>query len=167
MTERSSSSWLQRLWQTLSGQAPAPIPAPTPTATTALEPAPATAIRPVTPAAKPQPSTAQDETDYRLDCAQHLYQRYPKRIYQGLLPPMLYAIAVVEVFLDVDGHIAHINWMRKPDHALEVPLHIEQLLRAATPFPAAPHLGQVRYTDTWLWDESGQFQLHTLTEGQQ
>jgi protein TonB len=24
----------------------------------------------------------------------------------------------------------------------------------------------VTYTDTWLWDKSGRFQLDTLTEGQ-
>jgi hypothetical protein len=27
-------------------------------------------------------------------------------------------------------------------------------------------LGKVTYTDTWLWDKSGHFQLDTLTEGQ-
>jgi hypothetical protein len=26
--------------------------------------------------------------------------------------------------------------------------------------------GRVTYTDTWLWDKSGRFQLDTLTEGQ-
>ena len=26
--------------------------------------------------------------------------------------------------------------------------------------------GKVTYTDTWLWDKSGHFQLDTLTEGQ-
>jgi hypothetical protein len=26
--------------------------------------------------------------------------------------------------------------------------------------------GKVTYTDTWLWDKSGRFQLDTLTEGQ-
>jgi len=27
-------------------------------------------------------------------------------------------------------------------------------------------MGKVTYTDTWLWDKSGHFQLDTLTEGQ-
>ena len=27
--------------------------------------------------------------------------------------------------------------------------------------------GKVSYTDTWLWDKSGRFQLDTLTEGQE
>lgn len=36
----------------------------------------------------------------------------------------------------------------------------------AAPFPAASRLGPVVWTDTWLWDKSGRFQLDTLTEGQ-
>jgi len=36
----------------------------------------------------------------------------------------------------------------------------------AAPYPAATRLGQVTWTDTWLWDKSGRFQLDTLTEGQ-
>jgi hypothetical protein len=27
-------------------------------------------------------------------------------------------------------------------------------------------MGSVTYTDVWLWDKSGNFQLDTLTEGQ-
>jgi len=27
-------------------------------------------------------------------------------------------------------------------------------------------MGSVTYTDTWLWDKSGRFQLDTLTQGQ-
>jgi hypothetical protein len=36
--------------------------------------------------------------------------------------------------------------------------------RSAAPFPAPGR--SVTYTDTWLWDKSGRFQLDTLTEGQ-
>ena len=39
-------------------------------------------------------------------------------------------------------------------------------VRAAAPFPAPARMGRVTYTDTWLWDRSGRFQLDTLTEGQ-
>ncbi|MEF9963347.1 MAG: hypothetical protein RR749_14815 [Comamonas sp.] len=111
-----------------------------------------------------------DEDAYRKHCAQHLYARYPERIYPGMLPPMLYAIGVLELLLDEDGQIQELNWMREPAQAQEVPALIEALVRAAAPFPAPTHLidGEVMvsYTDTWLWDASGQFQLHTLSEGQ-
>ena len=45
-------------------------------------------------------------------------------------------------------------------------VEIERTVRAAAPFPAPVRMGSVSYTDTWLWHESGQFQLDTLTEGQ-
>jgi hypothetical protein len=41
------------------------------------------------------------------------------------------------------------------------------MVRAAAPFPVPVHMGGVIYTDVWLWDKSGRFQLDTLTEGQQ
>jgi hypothetical protein len=43
---------------------------------------------------------------------------------------------------------------------------IERIVRAAAPFPAPARMGRVTWTDVWLWDKSGRFQLDTLTEGQ-
>ncbi len=37
-------------------------------------------------------------------------------------------------------------------------------IRRAAPFPS--HGGSVTWTDAWLWDQSGRFQLDRLTEGQ-
>jgi hypothetical protein len=42
-----------------------------------------------TPADKASPG-------YRKQAAQHLYERNSGRIYQGMLPPMLYAIGVLQ-----------------------------------------------------------------------
>ena len=39
-------------------------------------------------------------------------------------------------------------------------------VRRAAPFPVPARMGKVTYTETWLWDKSGRFQLDTLTEGQ-
>lgn len=77
---------------------------------------------------------------------------------------MLYAIGVVQVQLDGQGRVRRLNWLRKPSHAPEVTQEIERSIRAAAPFPAPGR--SVTYTDTWLWDKSGRFQLDTLTEGQ-
>ena len=52
------------------------------------------------------------------------------------------------------------------DDVPDVMREIERTVRAAAPFPVPARLGKVTYTDTWLWDKSGQFQLDTLTEGQ-
>jgi hypothetical protein len=102
--------------------------------------------------------------DYRQVAARHLYQRNAGRIYQGRMPPMLYAIGVLQVDIDRSGNVTRTHWLRAPTHAPEVVAEIERTVRRAAPFPSPG--GTVTYTDTWLWDKSGRFQLDTLTEGQ-
>lgn len=111
-------------------------------------------------------SSASNLRAYRQDAARHLYGQNAHRIYKGKLPPPLYAVGTLEVNLDRKGQVRSFNWMRAPRHAPEVIREIERTVRAAAPFPVATKLGYVTYTDTWLWDKSGQFQLDTLTEGQ-
>lgn len=79
---------------------------------------------------------------------------------------MLYAVGVLDVDIDRQGQIRSLVWKRAPRHAPEVIAEIERMVRAAAPYPAPAHLGQVTWTDVWLWDKSGRFQLDTLTEGQ-
>lgn len=111
-------------------------------------------------------SMAASARAYRQDGAKHLYALHAKQIYQGRLPPLLYAIGVINVEIDPAGVVTKLDWLRAPRHAPEVVAKIEQAIWQASPFPAPVRLGRVVYTDTWLWHESGQFQLDTLTEGQ-
>lgn len=111
-------------------------------------------------------SAASTARAYREDAATHLYGLNAQRVYKGKLPPMLYAIGVLEVDIDRTGKVTRLRWMRAPKHAPEVVAEIERTVRAAAPFPAPTRMGKVTYTDTWLWDKSGHFQLDTLTEGQ-
>jgi protein TonB len=117
-------------------------------------------------AVAPVRSAATDPRAYRADAATHLYGLNRERIWKGKLPPMLYAIGVLQVELDGRGQVRSLNWMRAPRHAPEVVAEIERTVRAAAPFPLPARMGKVVYTDTWLWHKSGQFQLDTLTEGQ-
>ena len=114
----------------------------------------------------PGPSAASTARAYRQDAATHLYNQNTQRVYKGKLPPMLYAIGVLEVDIDRQGRVARLHWTRAPRHAPEVVAEIERTVRAAAPYPTPSRLGKVTYTDTWLWDKSGNFQLDTLTEGQ-
>lgn len=82
------------------------------------------------------------------------------------MPSLLYAIGVLNVEIDRVGRVTRLDWMRAPNHAPEVVAEIERTVRSAAPFPAPSRMGKVVYTDTWLWDKSGKFQLDTLTEGQ-
>jgi hypothetical protein len=117
-------------------------------------------------ASPPAPSVARTPREYRPDAAKHIYQRNANRIYKGRLPPLLYAIGTLEVEVDRRGNVVSTHWLRAPKHAPEVVAEIERTARQAAPYPVPERLGKVTYTDTWLWDKSGRFQLDTLTEGQ-
>ncbi|HYD77802.1 hypothetical protein [Ramlibacter sp.] len=121
------------------------------------------------PVAEPEPravSSASTPRAYRRDAASHLYSLHQDRIWKGRMPPLLYAIGVLQVEVDRQGQVGKIDWMRAPRHAPEVIAEIERMVRAAAPYPAPTRMGKVVYTDTWLWHKSGRFQLDTLTEGQ-
>ena len=119
-------------------------------------PEPVRQISPQTPAVRA----------YRRLGAGHIYQRYASRIYKGMMPPLVYAVVVVETHLDASGNVEQVTLMRAPDHAPEVSLEIIELIKAASPLPSPGKIGAHTYVDTWLWDKSGRFQLDTLTQGQ-
>ena len=128
---------------------------------------PASSAAPLVEAEPPlQIATATTPRDYRRYGANHLYARHRDRIFKGKLPPLLYAVGALNVSLDSRGAVRRIEWLREPKHAPEVVAEIERMVRAAAPFPAPVRMGGVVYTDIWLWDKSGRFQLDTLTEGQ-
>ena len=157
---------------------------PEPTVLAAMVPAPAVeaGIPPVKPAAPHTPSNAasiptplppltlvsaaRSPREYRYDGAQHIYRHLPERIFAGKLPRLLFAVGVINIEIDSRGDVTAIQWARAPRNAPRVMDEIERLVRAAAPYPAPVHMGSVTYTDTWLWDKSGRFQLDTLTQGQ-
>jgi hypothetical protein len=111
-------------------------------------------------------SQASNPRDYRRDAASHLYERLRDRIFKGKMPPMLQAVGVLQVDIDQQGAVTDVRWMRAPNHAPAVMAEIERNVRAAAPYPVPVRMGQVTYTDTWLWHKTGRFQLDTLSEGQ-
>ena len=115
---------------------------------------------------RPAPSLATSVNEYRFDAAKHIYAQNDSQVFRGKLPPLLHAITVVRISVAANGDLYAIDWMRTPHHAPEVVAAIEQKIRMAAPFPAPQNLGATIYTETWLWDKSGAFQLDTLTEGQ-
>ena len=118
------------------------------------------------PPANRRVSQATTEKAYRQDGARAIYAAYPDSIYKGKLPPLLYAVAVVETELDANGNVRDVRMVRAPSHAPEVTAKIRDLIRKASPLPAPARMGATKYTDVWLFDKSGKFQLDTLTEGQ-
>jgi hypothetical protein len=158
----------------IAGCMSTPLPSPEPLVTL---PEPVATPEPIKPApvtaapARPEPvlakvSHAATPLAYRKDAAHHLYGHNAHRIYQGKMPPLLYAIGVLQVEVDNKGRVTGTHWMRAPSQAPEVVAEIERTVRLAAPFPVPARMGKVTYTDTWLWHSSGHFQLDTLTEGQ-
>ena len=113
----------------------------------------------------PHPSQADNDRSYRIDGARHLYAAYPMRIYKGRMPPLLYGVMITETEIDGDGSIVDVR-VRRPPAAPEVGPWVVAMIRKAGPFPPPARLGRVVYTDIWLVHKSGNFQLDTLTEGQ-
>jgi protein TonB len=144
--------------------APAPIEAPSPAQIQSQGKAPPLASSDTAHAL--HVSNASSPRAYRTDAAAHIYGLNRERIYKGRMPPLLYAIGVLQVEVDGRGNVREIHWMRAPRQAPEVMAEIERTVRAAAPFPVPARMGKVVYTDTWLWHKSGKFQLDTLTEGQ-
>lgn len=119
------------------------------------------------PAMGPKVSEALDIKTYRVDGAKHIYESYPHRIYKGKLPPLVHAIVVVETVLDANGRAVAINMLREPTHAPDVTAAVREMIRRVQPLPSPARIaGGVAYTETWLVDRSGRFQLDTLSEGQ-
>ncbi|MDM0089300.1 MULTISPECIES: hypothetical protein [unclassified Variovorax] len=103
---------------------------------------------------------------YRKLGSGQIYKTYPTRIYKGKIPPLVYAVVVVETDIDATGKVLNVSFSRRPSHAPEVPDMIAELIRKASPLPPPGRLGPHTYVDTWLWDKSGNFQLDSRTLGQ-
>lgn len=134
-----------------------------------------TRIQPIAPptaaaSSAPKLSSAVSTADYRVDAAYHLYGKNRDRIFEGVLPHYLRAVGVLEVDVNAQGQIVTLRWLRAPTHAPEVMAEIERMVRQAAPFPVPVRLDlgnePIRLVETWLWDQSGKFQLHSLSEGQ-
>lgn len=116
-------------------------------------------------AAAAAPSEAETDPDYKREAARHLYASYPMRVYKGRMPPLLYGVMIVDTEIDAQGQIVDVR-VRRPPAAPEVGPWVVAMIRKAGPFPAPAKLGKATYTDIWLVHKSGNFQLDTLTEGQ-
>ena len=83
---------------TAQTQAAPANPAPAAEQTRAMPPSPATKATPPEPENLAR-SFARDAKEYRKDAAKHIYQKFPHKIYAGKLPPMLKAVAVLDVVM--------------------------------------------------------------------
>src|SRR5687767_10883541 len=106
-------------------------------------------------------SMADSPKAYKVDAARHVYKAYADKIYKGKLPPLVHAIVVLEVDLDAAGKVRDINMIRVPTHAPDVTARVKEMIEKISPMPAPSRMGGVKFTEVWLVDKSGRFQLDT------
>ena len=111
-------------------------------------------------------SLATSAQSYRADAARHVYKTYSSQIYKGMLPPLVHAIVVIETEVDKSGNVRDVRVIRGPSHAPDVTKRVVAMVHKASPFPEPRKLGGTKFLETWMVDRGGQFQIHTLTEGQ-
>ena len=81
-------------------------------------------------------------------------------------PALVHAIVVVETEVDAQGSVTDVHVLRAPSHAPDVTQAVLDMIHQASPLPVPQFLGKTKFTEVWLVDHSGSFQLHALTEGQ-
>jgi uncharacterized lipoprotein len=135
-------------------RAPAPAPAP-------ARPSPGAAA-PVAPAPS---SSARTWDQYRLAAARRITAANAGRTFDGAPPDVLLAIPVLEIELNADGSVRHVEVMRYPRQARDtVPLAIEAIKRAA-PFGDVSRLPKPwKYTETFLFNDDRKFKLRSLDQ---
>jgi len=111
-------------------------------------------------------SMAETPRAYRMDAARFIYASYPERIYKGKLPPLVHAVVVLEVEVDASGKVKDVNMIRVPTHAPDVVVAVRNMIHQASPLPVPSRMAGAKFTEIWLVDKSGRFQLDALTEGQ-
>jgi len=112
-------------------------------------------------------SMAATPKEYRMDVARHIYESYPTRIYKGRLPPLIHAVVVVETTVDSQGQTRDVKVVRGPSHAPDVTAAVTEMMYRVSPMPVPSRfMGGVKYTEIWLVNKDGRFQLDALTEGQ-
>ena len=123
-------------------------------------------VRPFTssPAAKPALQSPAGLDDYKTQVAQHVLQHNPDRSYSGKLPPMLPAIVVLEITVDENGGLKDVAVQRSRDpDASRIAL---DSMRRSTPLPPPHQLaqagGKLTFSETFLFADSGRYQLRSL-----
>jgi protein TonB len=121
------------------------------------------AVKLIPPASPSLPSPAGLD-DYKTQVAQHVVKHNPDRNFSGTLPPMLPAIVVLSITVDEDGQLRDVAVQRSRDpDASEVAL---AAMRRSTPLPRPQQLaqagGKLTFSETFLFADSGHYQLRSL-----
>lgn len=120
------------------------------------------------PAAAPAPSPTLDA--YKTEVARQVMLRNPELVFEGVLPPLLPAIVVVNITVGHDGALADVQVQRSRDaRASGIALaSVRRSGRLPRPYGLAPpHGGPMTFSETFLFGERYRFQLRSLAGPQE
>jgi protein TonB len=125
------------------------------------------AVKMIPPASPSLPSPVGLD-DYKTLVAEHVLQHNPDRSYTGKLPPMLPAIVVLRITVDANGSLENVAVQRsRDDDASQIAL---DSMRRSTPLPPPHELaragGKLTFSETFLFADSGRYQLRSLAAPQ-
>ncbi len=144
--------------------APAPVAAPVP-----VTAAPAAAATPGARAPRyiklPPPATPRSAADLRAQFARRLVEAHPDSTYLGRVPERLLAIPVIEVELNADGSVRHIDVLRKPSTGNEATVLAIDAIKRAAPYGDVSRLPKPwKVVETFLFDDNLKFKPRTLDQ---
>jgi periplasmic protein TonB len=149
--------------------APAATPVPAPAGASPAPVEPATPASPRAPAARLAPRDPALET-WKRDAALRIHQANRKHLFEGRPHHLLKAVIVVEVTVDASGQVVGSKVLRSPKIKSLDDMALTSL-KAASPLPAPPKSllarGRLVYSETWLVQNDGRFQVRTLAQPQE
>jgi protein TonB len=102
---------------------------------------------------------------YKTEVAQHVVKSNPDQTFSGKLPEMLPAIVVLSITVDRDGNLTDVAVQRYRD--ADAAWVAVTSIRVSDPLPKpatllAKNTGSLTFSETFLFNSEGRFQLRTL-----
>jgi protein TonB len=102
---------------------------------------------------------------YKTEVAQHVVKSNPDQTFSGKLPAMLPAIVVLSITVDRDGNLTDVAVQRYRD--ADAAWVAVTSIRVSDPLPKpatllAKNTGSLTFSETFLFNSEGRFQLRTL-----
>ena len=115
--------------------------------------------------ALPAPAAARSAHEVKLQMARRLVAANPAVTYVGHVPDTLLAIPVLEIELNRDGSVRHIEVLRKPRQAPETTQMAIDAVQRAAPFGDVSRVPKPwKFAETFLFNDERKFKPRTLDE---
>lgn len=111
----------------------------------------------------PAPGAVRSWTELRMQAARRLVAANPEGSYTGAVVEPLLGVPVLEIELNSDGSVRHVNFLRHAQEARFTSKLAEDAVHRAAPFGDVSRLPKPwRFTETFLFNDERKFKPRTL-----